>query len=77
LRRNALVEQPLDQPGDGEIEHGMDGQKNQRGGGLFPVGFKKMGNFEEVVYILNGNEWSANAFQNPTRQHRVQTGRLR
>jgi crotonobetainyl-CoA:carnitine CoA-transferase CaiB-like acyl-CoA transferase len=27
--------------------------------------------------ILNGNELSANAFQNPTRQHRVQTGRLR
>jgi hypothetical protein len=29
------------------------------------------------AFILHGNEWSANAFQNPTRQHRVQTGRLR
>jgi dipeptidyl aminopeptidase/acylaminoacyl peptidase len=33
--------------------------------------------YGDAFAILNGNELSANAFQNPTRQHRGQTGRLR
>ncbi len=46
-----LIDDPLDQPGDGKIHEDQRGQQGQGQGGALPIGPHKSGKFEYLVHL--------------------------
>ena len=48
-----LIDDPLDQPGDGKIHEDQRGQQGQGQGGALPIRLHKSGKFEYLVHLQN------------------------